>query len=134
MPDGIPIGKPTPFGGTPGMIEPGNIDLQHRPTVHNLEGTPSTVYSMSFNEDGKEILVPKVSDDGRILTDSQAIDEYHRSGSHMGKFTSPKAANAYAQKVHNDYESGKYGSTGGIQVTPFNTTIQAGHIPAKRSR
>ena len=54
----------------------GNINLANRPAVQNPDGSVSTVRSMSFNEDGKEVLVPTVSQDGRTLTPQQAIDTY----------------------------------------------------------
>jgi hypothetical protein len=85
----------------PGQIESGNINLQDRPQVKN-KGKTSTVLSMSFEEDGVEILVPMVSDDGRIMTEDEAIEQYHRTGNHLGKFDTPKHANAYAKKLHEE--------------------------------
>src|ERR1035437_8241999 len=60
---------PAPATKTPGMVAPGNIDLAAQPRVKNADGPTSTVRSMSFNEDGKEILIPTVAHDGSgILT------------------------------------------------------------------
>lgn len=80
----------------------GNIDLSARPVVKNADGSVSTVRSISFNEDGQEILIPMVSNDGRIMSDQEAIDTYHRTGKYLGKFGSVAEANAYAEKLHND--------------------------------
>jgi len=92
--------------------EPGNIDLDNRPIVKNEDGSVSTVRSMSFNEDGKEVLVPTVSADGkRILSDAEAIKQYHDTGKHLGKFSSPEEATAYAQQLHRDQEA-KYAPHG----------------------
>lgn len=88
--------------------EPGNIDLRNRPHVKNDDGTISTVRSMSFqDDDGREVLIPTVVGD-RVVSDDEAIDHYRKSGEHLGKFSSPEAATAYAQQLHNDYAAGKY--------------------------
>jgi hypothetical protein len=97
-----------------GKREVGNIDLYNRPKVSNPEGGTSTVYSMSFiDEDpksprfGKEVLVPR-ADGGRILSEDEAIARYYETGNHMGAFDSPQEANAVADRIHQDYERGKY--------------------------
>lgn len=95
-----PESKQAPAHRSDGMLEEGNIDMSTRPLVKNKDGSVSTVRSMSINEDGKEVLIPTVSDDGRILTEKQAIDLYRRTGRHLGKFDSVEAANKYAQILH----------------------------------
>lgn len=88
-----------------GMIEKGNIDLQNRPIVENEDGSFSTVRSMSFEEDGMQILIPTVSDDGRIMTEKEAIEQYHETGKHLGKFDSVDSANKYAETLHQEQEN-----------------------------
>lgn len=91
------------------MPEPGNINLFSRPRVKNPDGSVSTVYSMSFNEDGQEILIPRVERTGKgILDPKAAIDQYHATGEHLGKFATPEDATAYAQQLHQDFAAGKY--------------------------
>ena len=98
-----PAGPPKHLAGqlVEGLLEQGNIDLYDRPDVNG-----STVRSMSFEDDGREILIPTVVGD-RIVSDDEAIEEYRRTGKHMGVFDSPEHATAYASAVHDDYESGR---------------------------
>src|SRR5208283_605736 len=76
-------GNPVSQAG--GLLTKGNIDLYNRHKIPNPRGGTSTVYSMSFEENGKEILVPKAAD-GRILSDKEAIERYHKTGEHLGIF------------------------------------------------
>lgn len=99
------------FAGSPsvssipiGMVRPGNINLNNRPVVKNANGSVSTVLSKSFGFDGREVLIPCVSDDGRILSDDEAKELYKRTGKHLGIFDTPEHATAYADDLHNQQE------------------------------
>lgn len=100
----MPTGSLLP-AQTAGQVQAGNIDLNKRPIVRNADGSISTVRSMSFNENGVEVLIPTVAADGsRILSNQEAIAQYRQTGQHLGKFTTPQAADAYAEQLHKDQE------------------------------
>ncbi|MPZ36696.1 MAG: hypothetical protein GEU95_01315, partial [Rhizobiales bacterium] len=80
-------------------VERGNIDLSKRPRVRNADGTISTLRSMSFNEDGLEVLVPTIADDGRQMTSDEAIAHYRRTGKHLSKFANPEEATMFAESL-----------------------------------
>lgn len=82
----------------------GNIDLYNRPQVRNTDGSISTVRSLSFNDGTNEVLIPTVSNDGKILSDDEAINNYYKTGQYLGKFNTVDEANNYAQRLHNEQE------------------------------
>jgi len=87
----------------PGMLTQGNVDVANRPIVKNPDGSVSTVRSLSFNDNGREILIPTVTDEGgepRVLSDDEAVEAYRKSGKHLGMFDTPENATAYAELVH----------------------------------
>jgi predicted RNA methylase len=91
------------------LVTPGNIDLWQQPRVRNADGRVSTVRSISVNIDGQEVLIPTVAHDGsRILSNDESVEQYKRTGKHLGIFGNVEAANAYAAQLHNEYAAGKY--------------------------
>ncbi len=84
-----------------GEMEHGNIDLGNRPHVPNPEtGGESTVYSMSIGTPKGEVLIPRVSEDGRILSKEEAVDQFHKTGQHLGIYSSPDEATQAAEAIH----------------------------------
>lgn len=92
----------------PGLLAQGNVDLFAQPAVKNPDGSTSTVRSFSANIDGKEVLLPTVTPDGRSLDQKSAIAEYEKTGRHLGIFDTPDNATAYAEGLHKDYEEGVF--------------------------
>lgn len=95
--------------GIRGFVSPGNIDLNARPVVRNADGSISTVRSISIGVDGLEYVIPTVSDDGRLLSDDDAIAMFESTGRHLGAFQSPTAATRWAERLHCDQEK-QYGA------------------------
>lgn len=83
-----------------GLKEKGNIDLTKRPIAKNSDGSISTVRGISVEFDGEHVLIPTVSDDGKVLSDEEAIEAYKKTGKHLGKFSSSEDATKYSKELH----------------------------------
>lgn len=112
-----------------GMIAPGNINLGNRPVVRNNDGTISTLRSVSIGEDGREVLIPTVSSDGRIMSDDEAVATYRRTGQNLGTFDSPASATAHAKTLH-EQQAAEYGATPIPQPDPRHAANQTGPLGA----
>jgi hypothetical protein len=61
-----------------------------------------------------------VGDEGKIISEDEAIRRYKATGKHLGIFKDPESATRYAQQLHNDYESGKIV----LRPTPLSASPQ----------
>lgn len=120
-----------PLAGTPikGLLTEGNIDVNHRPSILNADGTHSSIFSMTepINADGsiwngpyekapRYALVPSIAN-GKFLTpdgkkpnenDKAAMERledaarsyYSKTRQQLGIFSSGDAADRYAGATH----------------------------------
>lgn len=82
----------------------GNIDLMGRPIYKNEDGTVSSEKSISFqDDDGKEVIIPTIrTENGKRvdMTIPEAIDWYHKTGEHLGKYDSVEEAEKASMLIH----------------------------------
>ena len=83
-----------------GQVITGNIDLSNRPRVKNPDGKISTVRTIGVQADGLEFVIPTVSDDGKLLSDAQAIALFKKSKKHLGAFKTKEQATDFAKQLH----------------------------------
>jgi hypothetical protein len=99
------------------MVQQGNLDLSNRPIIKNSDGSHSSEYSTSFeDEKGREVLVPTIvngkflTPDGRKPKEGSAEEKamfkrawqhYLKTGENLGVFDSPGHADAAANLIHN---------------------------------
>lgn len=100
-----------------GQVERGNIDLAKRKVALNKDGSIDTVLPMSIDENGKAVLIPRVSNDGTVMSPEDAIKAYKATGKHLGVFDDKNSADRYAEQLQNSsiwkpsvdyYKRGRY--------------------------
>ncbi len=105
----------------PGMTKPGNLDPWNRPSIRNEDGSYSTTSSISIGVDGGEVVIPTVVG-GKRLSNEDAIQHYKTTGENLGTFSTPQAADDYAQKLH-EAQSSIYDATGQRLTKPGDITL-----------
>lgn len=88
-------------GHQPGLLQRGNLDINARPVVRNRNGSASTVRTITVTDNlGRAYLLPTVVNDA-VVGNRQAIKHWQRTGQHLGVFKNEAAADAYAERLHN---------------------------------
>ncbi len=100
-----------PVSTIKGLVQAGTINLSDRPHVKRANGKISTVDSITIEEDGRYIVIPKVAPWGEVLSEKEAIDLYHEEYEHLGVFDNQNDADAYARSLHKSEEA-KLNGTG----------------------
>jgi len=93
-----------------GLLYPGNINLYNRPDVPNpdFNGNLMNLYSENFTDvSGNHVLYPRIVK-GKFLSSRAAQDHYYNTEQHLGIFTDDASAEAYAQQLDEEFDSGKY--------------------------
>jgi hypothetical protein len=96
-----PAGQPAGQPGPKGMLVAPTLDLTNRPRVKNADGTISTIRTIGIETDGKYVLVPTVSDDGRIMSNDEAFQQCRKTGKHVGIYDTKANADAAGPYWHN---------------------------------
>lgn len=88
-----------------GLLEKGNIDIHNRPVVKRDNGKYSTVDTIGVGiGEGREANIPRISKDGRVMSNKEAIENFKKTHEHLGIYKDRDSAARAAQKLHKDQE------------------------------
>ena len=76
------------------------LDPSTQPAVLGPDGKISTVRTIGVNIDGRDVNIPTVGVDGTIMSNDEAIDEYKKTGKHLGIYDSQERADQAAEAYH----------------------------------
>lgn len=88
-----------------GQYGKGNIDLHNRPIYKNVDGSISTVDSITVRVDDKFVLLPSIVTDEngkpiKLEKTEDIIAHCEKTGEHLGVFNTLEEANIYADRLH----------------------------------
>lgn len=72
------------------------IDISSLRPAEMPNGFMESIRPITFEHNGMYVVIPTVNEMGEILSDSQAIEKYLKSGGHIGKFGDSRSADRYA--------------------------------------
>jgi hypothetical protein len=122
------------FNNPKGLIEKGNIDIHNRKISKNNDNSISTVRSISINSDGKEYLIPTIGPNGEKWSNKKAIENFKKTGMHLGAFDDEKNATAYAEALHKQQEKEYLNYNAAQQKQPGFLKRTISNIPSSAAR
>jgi len=80
----------------------GNIDTSSRKPIVLSNGEIGLFKPMAFRNAGKVIVVPTITDGGKLLTESGAINKYFETGMHLGVFDNMSDAKIHIEELEKE--------------------------------
>ena len=85
--------------------------------------------AIPFDDNGTAVVIPMVTADGVELADEPAaIEQYKRTGKHLGKFDTPANANSYAEKLQQDRKPAALAAPAGAPAAPAEPAVSGGTL------
>jgi hypothetical protein len=83
----------------------GNINIvrEHSKSVDMGKGKIGTVNTISFEQDGENIVVPTIWD-GKLHSEKEAIERFNKTGKNFGRFVNQSDAVKFAEELHQKEE------------------------------
>jgi hypothetical protein len=87
---------------SPSNSSEGNIDVSSRKTIKLSNGEVELFKPMAFRNAGKVIVVPTITEGGKLLTESGAINKYFETGMHLGIFDDMSEAKVRIEQLEKE--------------------------------
>jgi hypothetical protein len=87
---------------SPSNSSEGNIDVSSRKTIKLSNGEIELFKPMAFRNAGKVIVVPTITEGGKLLTESGAINKYFETGMHLGIFDDMSEAKVRIEQLEKE--------------------------------
>lgn len=119
----------SPVSVTPGAGQDVQLDW-NKPIalVKNNDGSTSSVRTISIDVNGKEVLIPTVSKDGRIMSNEEATQHYYNTGENFGKYDTIEEANKAGEALHIQQENLNLGDNPKYNRDDLTTALAGNNI------